>query len=49
MAAVGAGFPALPSCLMPETFTGEVDFEKNLQQFTTTARLSGWQTATTDN
>ena len=34
---------------MPEAFTGEGDFEDYLQQFTTAARLSGWQTATTDN
>ena len=48
-AAAGAVFAALPSCLMPEAFTGEGDFEDYLQQFTTAARLSGWQTATTDN
>ena len=48
-AAAGAVFSALPSCLMPEAFTGEGDFEDCLQQFTTTATLSGWQTATTDN
>ena len=48
MAAVGAVFSALPSCLMPEAFTGEGDFEDYLQQFTTAATLSGWQTATTD-
>ena len=48
-AAGGAVFAALPSCLMPETFTGEGDVEDYLQQFTTAARLSGWQTATTDN
>ena len=42
-------FAALSLCLMPETFTGEGDFEDYLQQFTTAARLSGWQTATTDN
>ena len=34
---------------MPEAFTGAGEFEDYLQQFTTTARLSGWQTATTDN
>ena len=34
---------------MPEVFTGEGYFEHYLQQFTTAARLSGWQTATTDN
>ena len=34
---------------MPEYFTAEGDFEEYLQQFTTAARLSGWQTATTDN
>ena len=48
-AAAGAVFAALPSCLMPEAFTDETDFEGYLQQFTTTARLSGWQTAPTDN
>ena len=48
-AAAGAVFSALPSCLMPETFTSEGDFEDYLQQFTTAATLSGWQTATTDN
>ena len=49
MAAAGAIFAALPSCLMPEIFTGEEDFEEYLLQFTTAARISGWQTATTDN
>ena len=34
---------------MPEAFTGEGDFEDYLQQSTTAATLSGWQTATTDN
>ena len=34
---------------MPEVFTGEGDFEDYLQQFTTAAQLSRWQTATTDN
>ena len=34
---------------MPEAFNGEGGFEDYLQQFTTTAQLSGWQTATTDN
>ena len=48
-AAAGAVFSALPPCLMPEAFTGEGDFEDYLQQCTTTATLSGWQTATTDN
>ena len=48
-AAAGAVFSALLSCLMPEAFTGEGDFEDYLQQFTTAATLSGWQTATTDN
>ena len=48
-AAAGAFFAALPSCLMPEAFTGEGDFEDYLQQFTTASRLSGRQTATTDN
>ena len=48
-AAAGAVFLALPSCLMPEAFTGERDYEDFLQQITTAATLSGWQTATTDN
>ena len=48
-AAAGAVSAALPSCLMPATFSGEGDFEDYLQQFTTAARLSGWQIATTDN
>ena len=48
-ASAGTVFTALPSCLMPEAFTGEGDFEDYLQQFTTVAQLSGWQTATTDN
>ena len=48
-ATAGAVFSALPSCLMPEAFTGEGDFEDYLQQFITAATLSGWQTATTDN
>ena len=34
---------------MPETFNGEGVFGDYLQQFTTAAQLSGWQTATTDN
>ena len=42
-------FSALPSCLVPEAFTDEGDFEDYLQQFTTAAQLLGWQTATTDN
>ena len=41
----GAVFAALALCLMPQAFTGEED----LQRITTTARLSGWQRATTDN
>ena len=41
--------PPPQSCLMPEAFTGEGDFEDYLQQFTTAAQLSGWQTATADN
>ena len=48
-AAAGAVFAALASCLLPEASTGEADFEKFLQQFTTGASLSGWPTATTDN
>ena len=46
-AATATVFAALPSCLMPEVSTGEGDFEDYLQQFTTAARLSGWQTVTT--
>ena len=38
-AAAGAVFSALPSCLMPEAFTGKGDFEDYLQQFTTAAQL----------
>ena len=34
---------------MPKGFTGDGNFENYLQQFTTAARLSRWQTATTDN
>ena len=49
MAPTDAVFAALPSCLMPEAFTGEGDFEDYLQQFTTAATLSGWHTATIDN
>ena len=45
-AAAGAVFAALPSCLMPEAFTGERNFEENLQQLTTAARVSEWRTAT---
>ena len=48
-AAAGSVFSALPSCLMPEAFTGEGDFEDYLQQVITAATLSGWQTTTTDN
>ena len=39
-AAAGAVFAALTSCLMPEAFTGEGDFEDYLQQFKTAATLS---------
>ena len=39
----------LPSCLMPETFTGSGDFEDYLQQFNTAAFLSGWYSTTHDN
>ena len=39
----------LPSCLMPESFTGSGDFEDYLQQFNTAAFLSGWYSATHDN
>ena len=48
-ATAGAVSAALPSCLMPEVFTGEGDFEEYLQQFITAARFSRWQLATTDN
>ena len=34
---------------MPEAFTGDGDFEDYLQHFTTAARPSAWQTATTGN
>ena len=46
------GFPyvtPLPSCLMPESFTGTSDFEYYLQQFNTAAFLSGWHSNTHDN
>ena len=39
----------LPSCLMPESFTGSGDFEDYLQQFNTAALLSGWFSLTQDN
>ena len=39
----------LPSCLMPESFTGSGDFEDFLQQFNTAAFLSGWYSTTHDN
>ena len=39
----------LPSCLMPESFTGSGDFEDYLQQFNTAAFLSGWYSTTHDN
>ena len=39
----------LPSCLMPESFTGSGDFEDYLQQFNTAALLSGWFSPTHDN
>ena len=32
----------LPSCLMPESFTGSADFEDYLQQFNNAAVLCGW-------
>ena len=40
-AAAGAFFAALTSCLMPEAFTGDGDFEEYLQHLTTAARFSG--------
>ena len=46
----GAPHPTpLPSCLMPESFTGSGDFEDYLQQFHTAAFLSGWYSTTHDN
>ena len=39
----------LPSCLMPESFTGSGDFEEYFQQFNTAAFLSGWYSTTHDN
>ena len=42
----------LPSCLMPDSFTGSgdfEDFEDYLQQFNTTAFLPGWYSNTHDN
>ena len=39
----------LPSCLMPENFTGSGDFEDYLLQFNTAALLSGWFSPTHDN
>ena len=39
----------LPSCLMPESFTGSGDFEDYLQQFNTAALLSGWFSPSHDN
>ena len=47
-ATASAILAARPSCLMPEAFAGAGDFEDYSQQFTTAAKLSGWQTATTD-
>ena len=46
-AAAGADFADLLSCLMPEAFTDEGDFEGYLQQFATAAQQQ--QTAITDN
>ena len=39
----------LPSCLMPESFTGKGKFEDYLQQFNTAALLSGWYSNAHDN
>ena len=39
----------LPSCLMPESFTGSGDFEDYLQQFNTAALPSGWFSPSHDN
>ena len=39
----------LPSCLMPDSFTGSGDFEDYLQQFNTAAMLSGWHSSRHDN
>ena len=48
-AATGTVFAVFVSCSMPEAFTGEGDFRKYQPKLTTRARLSGWQTASTDN
>ena len=46
----GAPFVSLlPSCLMPESFTGSGDFEDYLQQFNTAALLSGRFSPSHDN
>ena len=48
----GRGFPyvtPLPSCLIPESFIGTNDFGKHLQQFNTTALMSGFHSNTNDN
>ena len=39
----------LPSCLMPESFTGSGEFEDYLQQFNSAALLSGWFSPSHDN
>ena len=39
----------LPSCLMPESFTGSGDFEDYLRQFNTAAFFSGWYSNIYDN
>ena len=39
----------LPSCLMPDSFTGSGDFEDYLHQFNTAAMLSGWHSSRHDN
>ena len=39
----------LPSCLMPDSFTGSGDFEDYLQQFNTAAMLWGWHSSRHDH
>ena len=48
-AVTGEIFAALLSCPMPEALTSGDYFEEKLQQFTTAAIRSGWQTTTSDN
>ena len=39
----------LPSCLIPDSYTGLGDFEDYLQQFNTAAIVSGWHFSRHDN